>query len=60
MMGSYSKSLPSGDTWASVHGNLMCVRIRIFKKVFCCCFFSFGLRKKSGEEMLRRQDEAAT
>lgn len=59
MMGSYSKSLPSGDTWASVHGNLMCVRIRIFKKVFFCCFISFGLRK-SGEEMLRRQDEAAT
>lgn len=42
MMGSYSKSLPSGDTWASVHGNLMCVRIRIFKKVFFVVLFPLG------------------
>lgn len=33
--------------------------VRTFNKVFfffCCCFVSFGLRKKSGEEMLRRQE----
>lgn len=60
MMGSYSKKLPGSGVWASVHGNLTCAHITFFKRVVCCYFISFGLIKKSGKEMLGRQDGAAT
>lgn len=59
-MGSYSKKLPGSGVWASVHGNLTCAHITFFKRVVCCYFISFGLIKKSGKEMLGRQDGAAT
>lgn len=38
MRGSYSKRLPSGGMWVSVHGNLKCAHVRHFKTVF---FFFF-------------------
>lgn len=46
--------------WASVHGNSMYAHITFLKKGCFCYFISFGLIKKSGKEMLRRQDGATT